>query len=445
MTASDEASPLDPFAPNRRKFLRYVPTVPIGPHNAMDNALYLARQPVINRSGDVIGYELLYRDSAANRASFIDPDDATREVVSVAFSNMGLRRLTGDLPAFINVTGAFLANGLHRSMPRERVVLELLETEIVTPELVDVLHSVKAEGYRLALDDFSLSFAHDDLVELANIVKVDLMQCPAGRLKDLVSHLQGRGPLLLAEKVETASMFVECHDLGFDLFQGYLVSRPQVMEGRRVTANRLATLHLASQLDRPNVTFGELDAAISADIGLTYRTLTLVNSAATGLPSKVQGVRQALVMLGLDKVREILLMLALSDIDNECSELTVISLIRAKTCEQLARRHGVSPMSAFTVGMLSLLDSLLDAPMASIIDHLSLSDDVAQALIHRSGRLGQLLDAAIAYEHGDLAGVEEGAVPLQPMADAYLVAVGWAEDLRTTLKSPESVKAGSAS
>lgn len=410
--------------------------------DAMDNVLYLARQPVINCSGDVIGYELLHRSGPDNKASFADPDEATREVVTVAFSNMGLRAITGELPAFINVTGAFLANGLHRSMPRERVVLELLETEIVTPELVDVLHTVKSEGYRLALDDFSLSFSHDTLVELANIVKVDLMQCPPEGLGDLVSHLQGRGPLLLAEKVETAEMFVRCRDLGFDLFQGYLVSRPQVLETRRVQANRLATLHLASQLDRPDVTFAELDAAISTDIGLTYRTLTLVNSAATGLPTKVQGVRQALVMMGLDKVREILLILALSDIDSECSELTVISLIRAKTCELLARAHGVTPMSAFTVGMLSLLDSLLDDSMEAITERLSLSDEVADALIRHSGPLGRLLDAAIAYEHGDLAGVEADGVPIQPMADAYLDAVVWAENLRDTLRPPGTIKAG---
>lgn len=374
-----------------------------------------------------------------NHASFIDPDEATREVVTTAFTHIGLRRLTGGLPAFINVTGAFLANGLHRSMPPERVMLELLETETVTSELIDVLHQVKAEGYRLALDDFSLSFAQDELVELANVVKVDLGQCPSGRLEDLVEHLHGRGPLLLAEKVEDVSMFKACYDLGFDLFQGYLVARPQVIAAKRVTTNRLATLHLAAQLDRPNVTFGELDAAISSDIGLTYRTLTLVNSASIGLPTKVQGVHQALIMLGMNTVREILLMLAIIDIDSECSELTTISLIRAKTCERLSRAHGVCPMSAFTVGMLSLLDSLLDTPMESIIDHLSLSEEVSRALVHRSGILGDLLDAAVSYEHGDIAGVEAREVSVDAMTQAYLEAVVWAEELRSGLRSLESM------
>ncbi len=411
----------------------------------MKNTVYLARQPVINRSGEVIGYELLYRDSLANRAVFIDPDEATRQVVSIAFTNIGLQRLTGDLPAFVNVTGSFLANGLHRSMPTDRVILELLETEIVTPELLEVLHEVKSQGYRLALDDFSLSYAHDALVELADIVKVDLMECPPDLLDDMVSHLRGRGPLLLAEKVETASMFVRCHDLGFDFFQGYLVSRPQIIEGRRAPANRLATLYLASQLDRPTVSLDELDAAISADIGLTYRTLALVNSAGIGLPKKIQGVRQALVMLGLDKVREMLLLLALSDIDNACSELTVISLIRAKTCEQIAPALGINAMEAFTVGLLSLLDALVDTPMASVIGHLSLSDNVAQALIHKYGPLGILLDASISYEHGDLGGIEQAGININAMAEAYLDAVVWSEDIRTKLLSTQSVKAGALS
>lgn len=410
---------------------------------SMENTVYLARQPVIGRTGDVIGYELLYRDSSRNMASFVDPDEATREVVSIAFTNIGLKRLTGNLPAFVNVTGSFLANGLHRSMPRELAVLELLETEVVTPELIEVLYKVKGEGYRLALDDFSLSFAQDALVELANIVKVDLVQCPDERLDDLVGHLNGRGPLLLAEKVETASMFVRCHDLGFDLFQGYLVSRPQVIEGRRAPANKLSALHLAAQLDRPTVELDELDAAISSDIGLTYRTLILVNSAGIGLPYKIQGVRQALVILGVDKIREMLWLLALNDIDEECSELTVISLIRAKTCELLAPQLGLNPIKAFTAGLLSLLDALLDTSMSTILSHLSLSDEVEDALINRTGPLGSLIETAISYEHGDLASIALCGMDISVVRNAYLDSVVWAEDLRNMLGATQNLKDGS--
>lgn len=397
----------------------------------MGEQIFLGRQPIFDRVRNVIGYELLYRDGTSNAANFVDPDDATRQVASNALVEMGIDKLTSGSLAFINVTRSFLMDGLYRALPAHRVVLELLENENVDDVLLNKLVDMQREGYRIALDDFSLSSMHDGLIEQSAIVKVDLPLCPPRELSNLVDRIKARGSLLLAEKVETPEEYAICHALGFDLFQGYFFTRPQVVSSHRITSNRLAVLQLLVELSNPSSDIDHLGEIISQDLGLTYRTLRLANSGFFSLPKPVQNIREALVLLGLNAVNNLAVLIAFTTIDNKPHELTTVALIRAKMAEQLALQLDLDRQTAFTVGMLSLLDGLLDAPMATIVEQLPLSPEVRSALVHRQGELGKLLDAIINYEQGKPEFADTLDIPAELTARAYVQSVLWAEDLNS--------------
>ena len=395
----------------------------------MSERIFLGRQPIFDRVRNVIGYELLYRDSMSNAANFEDADDATRQVASNALVEMGIDQLTSGGLAFINVTRSFLLDGLYRALPPHRVVLELLENEQVDDLLMNKLLEIHREGYRFALDDFSLNSLHNGLVEQSAIVKVDLPLCPPKDLSGLVDRLKARGALLLAEKVESPEDYAICHALGFDLFQGYFFTRPQILSSHRITSNRLAVLQLLVELSSPSSDVEHLGDIISQDVGLTYRTLRLANSGFFSLPKQVQDIREALVLLGLNAVNNLAVLVAFTTIDNKPHELTTVALIRGKMAEQLADQLNLDRRASFTVGMLSVLDALLDAPMATLVEQLPLTAEVRAALVHRSGELGTLLDAVVAYEHGEPEKADDLAIPAELTARTYVQSVIWAEDL----------------
>ncbi len=395
----------------------------------MSERIFLGRQPIFDRVRNVIGYELLHRSGPMNQATFDDPDDATRQVAANALVEMGIDQLTSGGLAFINVTRSFLLDGLYRALPAHRVVLELLENEHVDDQLLGALKDIHREGYRFALDDFSLNSTHNGLVERSAIVKVDLPQCSPQELIDLVDRLKARGALLLAEKVESPEDFAICHALGFDLFQGYFFTRPQVLSSHRITSNRLAVLQLLAELSSPENDVEELGSIISRDVGLTYRTLRLANSGFFSLPKQVQDIRQALVMLGLNAINNLAVLIAFTTIDDKPHELTLVALVRARMAEQLADQLYLDRRAAFTVGMLSVLDALLDAPMATIVEQLPLTPEVRSALVHHNGELGTLLEAVVGYERGEPEKADNLDIPAEVTARAYMQSVTWAESL----------------
>lgn len=397
--------------------------------NTVSERIFLGRQPIFDRVRNVIGYELLYRDGFANFANFQDADEATRQVASNALVEMGIDQLTSGGLAFINVTRSFLLEGLYRALPSHRVVLELLEDEQVDELLLDKLKELQKEGYRFALDDFSLNSLHDELIERSAIVKIDLPLCPPKELSGLVDRLKARGALLLAEKVETPEDFAICHALGFDLFQGYFFTRPQVLSSHRITSNRLSVLQLLAELSSPSSDVEHLGEIINQDIGLTYRTLRLANSGFFSLPKQVQDIREALVMLGINAVNNLAVLIAFTTIDDKPNELTTLALVRAKMSEKLAEQLNLDCRAAFTVGMLSVLDALLDSPMATVVEQLPLTPDIRAALVHKKGPLGVLLDAVVGYERGEPEKADQLEVPSELTARSYVQSVVWAEDL----------------
>jgi EAL and modified HD-GYP domain-containing signal transduction protein len=389
--------------------------------------VFIGRQAVLDAQCRVVGYELLYRDRNEGPAAVTDTLVATRTVVSAAMVEFGLEHIVRDGLAFVNVSREFLATGLYRTMPAERVVLEILEHEVVDDHLVDLLAGVRAEGYRLALDDYTPGSAQQRLLGLADTVKIDVLATPKARLAALVGELRSRSVTVLAEKVETYADLDVVRGLGVDLVQGFFFHRPEVLAERRVSIGQLPAARLLATIDDPDAGIGEVEKIIACDPGLTHRLLRLAGSPA-GTARPVATLRSALMLLGRQTIKSLALVAMIHGVEGKTSELATTALVRAKTCERLAAR--LLPMQgapAFLVGLLSVLDAVFDAPLASLVEQLPLTEEVAAAVVAREGALGSLLDAAVAYERADPTLFHRAGIDAVAVLECYSAAVAWAD------------------
>ncbi len=389
--------------------------------------VFIGRQPIYDRQLQVFAYELLFRSGEENRAGFLDGDQATSQVVLNAFMEIGLDAIVGSKRAFINMTRDFILRDYSRMCPSDRVVMEVLEDITADTEFIEAVRSLSAQGYTIALDDFVYRESLHDLIEIADIIKVDILALDHAALHEHVSILRRYGVKLLAEKVESQDEFRFCKELGFDYFQGYFLCKPEVIKGQRAPANRMLVLQLLAKLQSPEVDFDELEDIVGRDVALSYKLLRVINSAYYSFPRKVDSLRAALSMLGTKFIASWLSLIILADIDDKPHELMVTAMIRAKMCEILGKGLGYQSIETFfTVGLFSALELLLDSPIEDILRTLPLSDETAAALVGHEGVLGDALRCVLAYERGHWDDVHCLSLDRSVITDAYLQAIAWA-------------------
>ena len=366
---------------------------------------FVARQPIFDRKLGVFAYELLFRSGPDSCFPVgTDIDFASSRTVSDVVSLIGLDTMVRGKRAFLNVSRHVLVNDLAMAMPRNRVVVELLETIEPDDEVLAACRRLKKAGYMLALDDF-VERPHDAaLVAMADFVKVDFRSTtPAGR-EQLARKLARRGIRMLAEKVETHDEMSSAMPAGYTYFQGYFFSRPTVVSAKDIPGFRLNYLRLLRELNRPDVTVSKLDDIIKQEISIAYRVLRLVNSVAFGTRKRIESIREALVFLGLDIVRKWTSVWALAGLGHDKpAELVVNSVIRGLCCETLAAKVNLEHRASelFLLGMFSMLDALMDRPMEEVLATIAIPDDVRSGLVAGEGPLRAVLDVTIAFELGD--------------------------------------------
>ena len=399
--------------------------------------VFVGRQPIYNRKLDVHGYELLFRHSPdAGEASFRDGDQATSQVILNTFLELGAEHVVGDRLAFVNLTRGFIVGEYPLPVPPESVVLEVLEDVVPDEEVVRGLERLAGKGFKIALDDYTRRDYVEPLMALADIVKVDCLALGRRGVERALDQLSGFRGQLLAEKVENYEEFEFYQDLGFDLYQGFFLSKPKIVRGRRVPANRLGILRLLARLHDPSVQFDELERLISGDVGLSYNLLRYVNSAMFSMPRKVEAVGETLIILGVEPVRSLVSLILLSGIDDKPGDLIVTSLLRARMCYLLGEALEVeNPHSYFTVGLFSTLDAMLDTPLPVILRELPLADEIRGALLAKTGRAGEALRCVMAYEQGEWGAAHVSGLSASDVKAAFLDAVDWANKLDRDLGS----------
>ena len=343
---------------------------------------------------NIVAYELLFRRYGSDHADVIDGDNATSEVLVNAFSQLDISEVVSNKLAYIN----FTKNLLSKPPPfdKKRFVIEVLEDVEIDDELVSILTKLKKEKYTIALDDFIYTDESYRILPLADIVKIDVLLLDK---QDLISHverLKKYNATLLAEKVETHDMYKHCKELGFELFQGYFLCKPELISGKKIPASKMLVLELLGKLQNPNASIEELESLISLDPVLSFKTLKLVNSASYATSQKMESLSRAITYLGLDMIRSLASLLAMSNLSDKPSALKDQSVLRAKMCELVGMKIS-RPNAAifFSVGLLSTLDAYFDTPMKDLVVSMSLHEDVISALLTQEGLYGEVLKVVI--------------------------------------------------
>lgn len=394
--------------------------------------VFVARQPIYDASMTVMAFELLYRPSpTAAAARICDARQATLDVISSAALEIGLDRLSGGLPVHINFPRALLADVPDLPLPPSQVVIEVLEDVRAEPEVIEGILKLRARGHRIALDDYSSQNSDERLLEFADIVKLEISPRPAHELSQLISALKARGLKLFAENVETPEQFEQCIALGFDGFQGYFLQHPQTFRAKRVPSSRLSTLRLVASLQDEQYAIDEVESLLSQNVSMSYHVLRCINSSYYNLPRKIGSIRQAIVILGLENLRQLCTLLCLQGFDDRPPSLFVNAMTRARMCEQLGRLGGAKDAGPFFLtGLFSLLNALVGMPTQKIVEELPLTPAVARALIAGEGDLGLALQCTRAYERAAWDHVVYKDLPASLIRAAYVDALFWAEQAR---------------
>jgi len=395
--------------------------------------IYVARQPIFKKDKAVFGYELLFRDGLNNAFPKIEGNEATSRLLSNSFLGMGVEQLTGKGYAFVNFTRDLLVNRVPMLFPRDQIVVEILEDVEPEDEVVEACREISGGGYTLALDDFIYRPEMARLISFSNIIKFDLRETPLDTLHRVIEKLSRYNIQFLAEKVETYEEFQTACTMGFDYFQGYFFSRPEVLEGKSIESAQMNLLAIMAEANRRDVEFHKLEKIIERDIGISYKLLRHINSAFYRRVAEITSIRQAVVFLGENGVRRFLSLIAMSNLaDGKPDELTRQSMVRARFCEKLGT-SGTDQSELFTLGLFSLIDAIMDKPMEVLMRELPLSEGIKTALVDGEGAYGSILRLVSNYEKCLWEEVDKDSARLGLDADklpeVYTDAVTWADSI----------------
>lgn len=400
---------------------------------------YVARQPIFNAKRQTVGYELLFRDGENNAyPAHITSNRATYRLIVENFLSLGTNPSLAKSRCFINFPYQSLIRRLPESLPKEQIVVEVLETCEPTDELFGAIKDLSRQGYVIALDDFVYTPQWKRFLPYVQIIKLDVLALGLEAACQIVKEQKNRGikRQYLAEKVETEAEYVAARSAGFSLFQGYFFSKPILSRQKYVTPEHLIAMELLKEVCQPRVDFDKVEAIVAKDIALSYQLLRFVNTMSERLSVTISSFRQALVYLGEDKLRVFVSLAVASYIStNKPAELYNLSLQRAQFCLLMSYDNPFQPYrdQAFLIGLFSVLDALLDLPLEDLVSQLPLNRAIKLALLERQGPYGDLLLLEECYERCDWHGMQQVCRKLNLSVDDVMPRINeaqrWSQDV----------------
>lgn len=367
--------------------------------------IFVARQPIFNEKKQVVAYEILYRSGHKNVYDMnLDGDVATATVVTDTLINFGLNTLTGGKPAFINFTHRLLMEDLPTLFSPAQLTVEVLETVEVDDALVEKCKSLKENGYVIALDDYVGDPQYDRLMPYVDIIKVDFLILKSEGRKFVADRYKGQNKVLLAEKVESEKDFKEAVYFGYSLFQGFFFEKPVVCQTKSMAGSAFRYLDILKETIDENVAFNRITEIVKSDVSLTYKLLRMINSPAFDVVSEVTSVNHALALLGLKEIRKWATLIMLREMNTDKpNEIMRVSLARGIFAEKISRHLGIEDRhtEAFLIGLLSLVDAIMEMPLFDILEQLPLKSDLKEALLGASNPFHDILRLLAYYEKGN--------------------------------------------
>lgn len=393
---------------------------------------YVARQPIFDREEKVFGYELLFRDGLQN-AFHGDTDEASRATLDRSLL-MGLDVLCDGRRAFVNCTRDTLIKGLVTLLPSTTTVVEILESVRPDPDVFTACRNLKEAGYLIALDDYVAEDPRKPLADLADIIKVEMKLTTEQERAALMKQFGPWRCRMLAEKIETHADFIHARDQGFVYFQGYLFRRPEMLSTRDMPAHRLNYLRMLQEVSRPDLDLPELEKLIKSEASVCYRLLRYLNSAAFGFRSEIHSVRHALSLLGeRDLRRWVRLIAAVGAGQERTSDLVLSALVRGRFGELLAPHVSRGDSDLFLMGLLSLIDAMLEMPMADVLEKIPLDHATKAVLLGQPSALRPVFQLMLAHESGEWEAAASLSASLQlnpeDVANFYWQSQEWARKL----------------
>ena len=400
--------------------------------------VYLGRLPILDNKQNLVAYELLFRSDQHNVVTITDNSAASANVIIDTYGQLGIENVIGKRRGFIKVDDKLLLNDTICMLPKKHVVLEILRSVDINDEIIQRCSFLKQKGYQLALSNVThLDARFDRIMPLINVVKINITALSQQDLLSLVKRLRRWPVLLLAEKVESQEIARNCIALNFQMLQGFYFAKPEIISGKRIDPSKLSLLKLLLLVVRDSEV-GEIENELKYQPGLSYNLLRMVNSAANGLPSTINSIKRAIMILGRKQLQrwvQILLYAAKQRDGSTSDALMQTATVRGKLLESIAiadRPHDKNHQDrAFMVGVLSLLDTLLGIEMSELVSTLSIQKDMSEALLTRRGSLGYQLALIEAYEKGESEIVlsmlpELGFLSMEEFIRLELEATAWA-------------------
>ena len=396
---------------------------------------YAARQPILDRNKELYAYELLFRDGLENAFPDVDGDEATSRMVEGSQFSFGLDDFLGDKPGFINFTLDTLQKKYPSMLPKEQVVIEILETVQPGKRLLAECQQLKEQGYVLALDDYIHQGVWRHFYPFIDIIKIDFRSTAADTINEIKLALTDFPHIkLLAEKVETNEEFQLALDMGFSYFQGYFFSKPEMMQSKALAPAQMTLAELLYETSKADMDLNKITQVFQRDVHLSYKLLRYSNSAIFKRRTEIETIKQALVVLGQAELKKFLSLLFTSQISSDKpAELMRMSMTRARFAEGLAELHGkVDTAKAFLTGLMSLMDAILDEPIDSVMNKLPLAKEIKEALIEKKGLLADYIQLIQHYEKAQWKEANQAINTLQlpndKVPDSYHTAVQWANE-----------------
>ncbi|WP_213994795.1 HDOD domain-containing protein [Arsukibacterium sp.] len=396
---------------------------------------YAARQPILDRNKVLYAYELLFRDGLSNVFPEIDGDEATSRMIEGSQFSFGLEDFLDDKPGFINFTLETLLKKYPSMLPKEQVVIEILETVQPGKRLLAECQHLKELGYTLALDDYIHQPVWRHFYPFIDIIKIDFRNTSIDTIKKVKEAIADFPHIkLLAEKVETNEEFQQALEMGFYYFQGFFFSQPEMMQTKALSPAQMTLAELLYETSKAELDLVKITNIFQRDVSLSYKLLRYSNSSIFKRRAEIETIKQALVVLGQVELKKFLSLLFTAQISSDKpAELMRMSMTRARFAEGLASIDGkVDTGKAFLTGLMSLMDAILDEPITSVMEKLPLAKEIKDALVENSGVLADYMALIKYYEAAQWQQANQAmnqlGIASDKVPDAYHTAVQWANE-----------------
>ncbi len=396
--------------------------------------VFVARQPIFNLKKEIYAYELLFRTGMANAFPDIDGEVATTSLLSSSFFTIGIDKISGGKLSFVNFTEDLLLKKYPEMFPSNKIMIEILEDINPTDEIIETCKELKANGYQIALDDFVYEERFKELIELADIIKIDFLLSSRDEVEEMVAELSKYKCKLLAEKIETYEEYELAKTMGFVYFQGYFFSKPEILQNKDIPSSKLTILQLLNEVNGVDFDIDKLKNLLNQDVSTSYKLLNYLNSAFFNRLQPISSIRQAIAFLGSKGIRQFISLIAIGQLgDGKPGELIRTSIIRARFLELVGQEVNRDGNELFMLGLFSLIDAMLDNSMENLINKMPLSDKICEALVDRKGEVYPFLRIIEVYESGNWDEFEKllNEIGCDPgkIVEFYIESVDWADNL----------------